>query len=116
MKLTVLATACSQFLTQPQDATVSCNAIPPVAEVSVQVAPAAIAYYNLLPESCYDSDTQVPLTFTESVIPGNCPGNYTIQRFWKSSIATDLKTNTCRPFKWLTISLPWSRPIWNLFS
>ena len=72
-----------QFLTQPQDATVSCNAIPPVAEVSVQVAPAAIAYYNLLPESCYDSDTQVPLTFTESVIPGNCPGNYTIQRFWE---------------------------------
>ena len=72
-----------QFLTQPQDATVSCNGIPEVAEVSVQVAPAAIAYYDLLPESCYDGDTEVPVTFTESVIPGNCPGNYTIQRFWQ---------------------------------
>ena len=36
-----------------------------------------------MPESCYDTNTDVPLTFTESVIPGNCPGNYTIQRFWQ---------------------------------
>ncbi len=72
-----------QFLTQPQNATVSCNGVPSVAEVGVQVAPAAIAYYDLLPESCYDTNTDVPLTFTESVIPGNCPGNYTIQRFWQ---------------------------------
>jgi hypothetical protein len=72
-----------QFLSQPQDATVSCNGIPGVPEINVQVAPAAIAYHDLLPESCYDADTEVPLTFTESVIPGNCPGNYTIQRFWE---------------------------------
>ena len=62
-----------QFLTQPQDATVSCNAIPPVAEVSVQVAPAAIAYYNLLPESCYDSDTQVPLDLHRICDPRKLP-------------------------------------------
>ena len=72
-----------QFLSQPQDATVSCNGIPGVPEINVQVAPAAISYFDLLPESCYDADTEVPLTFTESVIPGNCPGNYTIQRFWE---------------------------------
>ena len=72
-----------QFLIQPQDATVPCNGVPEVAEVNVQVAPAAINYFNLLPESCYDDDIEVPITFTESVIPGNCPGNYTIQRFWE---------------------------------
>ena len=39
-----------------------------VAEVNVQVAPAAINYFNLLPESCYDDDIEVPITFTESAI------------------------------------------------
>ena len=72
-----------QFLSQPEDATVSCNGVPATAQVNVQVAPAATAYFDLFPESCYDTDSEPTLTFTESVIPGNCPGNYTIQRFWE---------------------------------
>ena len=81
-----------QFLTQPQDASVSCNGVHRCAELNVQVAPAAIAYYNLLPESCYDTNTEVPLTFTESVIPEIVLGITPFSVFGKLWIATALKT------------------------
>ena len=40
-----------QFLTQPQDLTVSCENIPEPPAVATQAAPAAIAYHNLFPNS-----------------------------------------------------------------
>lgn len=71
-----------QFLAQPQNATVSCNSIPVAPGVSAQPAPAALAYYGLFPESCYDVTDEVDFTFTETIFPGDCPGNYTIDRYW----------------------------------
>lgn len=71
-----------QFLSQPQDATVSCNGIPVAPGVSAQPAPAAVAYYSLFPESCYDVMEDVEFSFTETIYPGSCPGNYTIDRNW----------------------------------
>ena len=71
-----------QFLTQPQNITVSCDNIPESPGVSAQPAPAAVAYYGLFPESCYDAMDDVEFSFTENVYPGNCPGNYTIDRYW----------------------------------
>ena len=74
-----------QFLSQPQDATVSCTSVPVAPVVTAQVAPAALTYHNLLPETCYDMGADVEITLTESVIPGNCPGNYTLQRYWEAT-------------------------------
>lgn len=71
-----------QFLTQPQNITVSCDNIPESPGVSAQPAPAAVAYYGLFPESCYDAMDDVEFSFTENVYPGDCPGNYTIDRYW----------------------------------
>ena len=71
-----------QFLAQPQDATVSCNSIPVAPGVSAQPAPAAVAYYGLFPESCYDAMDDVDFSFTETIYPGDCPNNYTIDRYW----------------------------------
>ena len=71
-----------QFLAQPQDVTVSCNNVPESPPVSAQPAPAALAYYGLFPESCYDAMDSVEFSFTETLYPGNCPGNYTIDRYW----------------------------------
>ena len=78
-----------QFLTQPQNQTVSCNAIPEVPIVAAQPAPASVAYYGLFPESCYDDGSDVDIVFSENIIGGgNCPGNYTIERLW---VITDCK-------------------------
>ncbi|OUU18875.1 MAG: hypothetical protein CBC05_01005 [Crocinitomicaceae bacterium TMED45] len=71
-----------QFLAQPQDVTVSCDNVPESPPVSAQPAPAALAYYGLFPESCYDAMDDVEFSFTETLYPGNCPGNYTIDRYW----------------------------------
>ena len=71
-----------QFLSQPQNATVSCNSIPVAPGVSAQPAPAALAYYGLFPESCYDVIEDVEFTYTETIFPGDCPGHYTIDRNW----------------------------------
>lgn len=71
-----------QFLAQPQDVTVSCDNVPESPPVSAQPAPAALAYYGLFPESCYDAMDSVEFSFTETLYPGNCPGNYTIDRYW----------------------------------
>ena len=71
-----------QFLAQPQDVTVSCDNVPESPPVSAQPAPAALAYYGLFPESCYDAMDDVDFSFTETLYPGNCPGNYTIDRYW----------------------------------
>lgn len=71
-----------QFLAQPQDVTVSCDNVPESPPVSAQPAPAALAYYGLFPESCYDAMDNVEFSFTETLYPGNCPGNYTIDRYW----------------------------------
>ena len=70
-----------QFLTQPQDMTVSCENIPEPPVVATQAAPAAIAYHNLFPNSCYDN-SEVQVDSTTNTFPGDCPGNYTIQRTW----------------------------------
>ena len=71
-----------QFLAQPQDVTVSCDNVPESPPVSAQPAPAALAYYGLFPESCYDAMDDVDFSFTETLYPGDCPGNYTIDRYW----------------------------------
>lgn len=71
-----------QFLAQPQNITVSCNSIPEAPGISAQPAPAAVAYYGLLPESCYDVTDDVEFSYTETIFPGDCPGNYTIDRYW----------------------------------
>ena len=71
-----------QFLTQPQDATVSCGNIPDVPDLPTQPAPAAVAYQSLFPESCYDAEEPLLVNFQESTFPGDCPGNYTIVRYW----------------------------------
>ena len=71
-----------QFLAQPQDVTVSCDNVPESPPVSAQPAPAALAYYGLFPESCYDAMDDVDFSFTETLYPGDCPGNYTIDRNW----------------------------------
>ena len=71
-----------QFLTQPQDATVSCGNIPDVPDLPTQPAPAALAYQSLFSESCYDAEEPLLVNFQESTFPGNCPGNYTIVRYW----------------------------------
>jgi len=70
-----------QFLTQPQDLTVSCESIPEPPAVATQAAPAAITYHNLFPNSCYDN-SDVEVAYTTNTFPGDCPGNYTIQRNW----------------------------------
>ena len=70
-----------QFLTQPQDLTVSCENIPEPPAVATQAAPAAIAYHNLFPNSCYDN-SEIQVDYTTNTFPGDCPGNYTIQRNW----------------------------------
>ena len=78
-----------QFLTLPQDQTVSCNNIPDAPVVAAQPAPASVAYYGLFPESCYDAGADVDINFTENIIGGgDCPGNYTIERLW---VITDCK-------------------------
>ena len=71
-----------QFLAQPQDVTVSCDNVPESPPVSAQPAPAALTYYGLFPESCYDAMDDVDFSFTETLYPGDCPGNYTIDRYW----------------------------------
>ena len=70
-----------QFLTQPQDLTVSCENIPEPPAVATQPAPAAIAYHSLFPNSCYDN-SELQVDYTTNTFPGECPGNYTIQRNW----------------------------------
>ena len=47
-----------QFLTQPQDLTVSCEDIPEPPVVSTQAAPAAVAYHALFSSSCYDNGSE----------------------------------------------------------
>ena len=71
-----------QFLTEPQNVTVSCNDVPDSPPVSAQPAPAAVAYYGLFDESCYDAMDEVEFSFTETIYPGDCPGDYTIDRYW----------------------------------
>ena len=78
-----------QFLTLPQDQTVSCNNVPEPPVVAAQPAPASLAYYGLFPYSCYDDGADVDINFTENIIGGGeCPGNYTIERLW---VITDCK-------------------------
>ena len=71
-----------QFLTQPQDLTVSCEDIPEPPVVSTQAAPAAVAYHALFSSSCYDNGSEPEVEYSEMTFPGDCPGNYTIQRDW----------------------------------
>ena len=70
-----------QFLTQPQDLTVSCENIPEPPAVATQAAPAAVAYHSLFPNSCYDN-SEVQVDYTTNTFPGDCPGNYIVQRNW----------------------------------
>ena len=47
--------------------------------VATQAAPAAVT--TLFPNSCYD-DSEIQVDYTTNTFPGDCPGNYTIQRNW----------------------------------
>lgn len=71
-----------QFQTFPQNTTVSCANIPEPAVVSAIPAQAAIEYEALYPESCFDLQAEVYMTFEENEYPGSCPGNKTIERIW----------------------------------
>ena len=71
-----------QFLTQPQNATVSCSSVPVAPVISAQPAPAALIYHGLFPVDCYDENDDVDIQFSETIYAGSCPGNYTIDRFW----------------------------------
>ncbi|MDG1674459.1 MAG: SprB repeat-containing protein, partial [Flavobacteriales bacterium] len=71
-----------QFLTQPQNATVSCSSVPVAPVISAQPAPAALIYHGLFPVDCYDDNDEVDIQYSETLFAGSCPGNYTIDRFW----------------------------------
>ena len=70
------------FLTQPSNATVSCSSIPVAPFIAAQPSSYAVAYHSLFPQSCYDAGEDVDIQFQETEIPGSCPGNYTLQRYW----------------------------------
>ncbi len=53
----------------PADVTVDCNAVPPVADVTVM-------------DNCDDA---VALTFDQTTQAGNCPGNYVLTRTWTAT-------------------------------
>ena len=71
-----------QFLTLPLDETVSCEDIPSIPSLATQPAPAAVAYQELFPDNCYEVEENLDVTFSSTVFPGTCPGNYTIEREW----------------------------------
>ncbi|MCB0795467.1 MAG: T9SS type A sorting domain-containing protein, partial [Flavobacteriales bacterium] len=74
--VTVLDTVAPVFYNIPADVTVDCNEIPePADEVWVE-------------DGCKDVG---PISVSDVILPGNCPGNYTIVRTWS---ATDDCNNT----------------------
>jgi hypothetical protein len=68
----------------PADATVECNAVPEVAEVSAS-------------DNC---DQNPNLEFNEERIDGNCPNNYVLKRTWT---ATDVCNNQSSSVQTLTV-------------
>lgn len=72
------------FTNPPSNMTASCSSVPNPTTVYAQISPFASDYEaNYNPDgNCYASTWTVNVTSTEEFIPGDCPGNYQIQRVY----------------------------------
>ncbi|MCO6484524.1 MAG: HYR domain-containing protein, partial [Saprospiraceae bacterium] len=82
--ITVIDTTSPVLAGVPGNVTVQCDAVPPAAVVTAT-------------DNC---DPDVPVVLTETVIPGNCPNNYTLIRTWT---ATDNCGNTATGSQVITV-------------
>lgn len=90
------------FMNAPTSVTVNCTAVPNPPVVYAQISPyASIFEENHNPNgNCYAASWTVNLDVTETIIEGDCPGNYTIERHY---VGTDCMGRQCSHTQTVTV-------------